>query len=95
MPEWLVAVQAVHALLRVHAHLVFVDDRILRSYMTFGALSRGSHQGGGRLLRFYFRPRAIQQERAHNQSESNEQGNKDRAKRHGSPPLEDAHRLGF
>jgi hypothetical protein len=39
----LVAVQAVDALPRVQAHLVFVDHRILRPGMAFDKLSGGVH----------------------------------------------------
>jgi hypothetical protein len=78
----LVAIQAIHALLRVPAHLVFVDHGILCPGMTFGALPAGAHECGARLLGFYLRSRAIENERSQYQSKGYYDGDKHRPKRH-------------
>lgn len=83
--RWLMAIQAVHAFLRVHAHLIFVDDGVLSPYVAFRTFSSGTNQSRTRLLGFYFRARAIDKECGENQSECDHDGDEDRAKRHAKP----------
>ena len=79
----LMAVEAVDALLGVQAHLVLVDDRILLPLVALGAFAGRAHERRGRLIGFDARPRAVDQERADDQSERNDDGDEDRTERHG------------
>ena len=58
----LVAVEAIDALLRVRRHLVFMDNRVLKPYVTFGALSRRADKVGSRLGGFDLRTLPIDKE---------------------------------
>ena len=48
--RWLMAVQAVDALLRVTAQLVLVDDRVLLLAVALGTLAGRPHECGRRLI---------------------------------------------
>src|SRR5262249_7642737 len=78
----LMAIEAVDALSRVRAQLVFVDDRILLGRMALGALAGGPHEGGGGLLDVHPWPRAIDHERADDESERDDDRDEHRAERH-------------
>ena len=78
----LVAVEAVHAFAGVGAHLVFVDDGILRTGVTLGAFSGGAHKVRVGLLGFDLGPCAIQQESGEDQSKGDDDRQKDGSKRH-------------
>ncbi len=80
------AVQAIHALLCVFAHLVFMDHGVLGSGVAFRALSRGPHEISARLLRFYFWPRPIDEKSGEYKREGNRHRNKDMSKRRSSLP---------
>ena len=73
----LVTVEAVHAFAGVRAHLVFVDDGILRPGVTLGTFPGGAHKVRVGLLGFDLGPCAVQQE----SSEDQGKGNDDRQKR--------------
>jgi hypothetical protein len=62
----LVALKAVHAFPGVQTHLVFVNDGILSSRVTFSALSGGPHQFCAGLIGLKLRPRPVYQERGQN-----------------------------
>jgi hypothetical protein len=55
----LVTIQTVHAFLCMLAHFVFVNDRVLGSRVTLGALTRRSHQFASRLFSFNFRASTV------------------------------------
>jgi len=78
----LVAVKAVHALPGMSAHLVFMNDRVLRACMTFRALTGGANQVRTRLVCFNFRPGTIDEEGSQNQGKSNDNSHKHGSKRH-------------
>src|SRR5215472_15108466 len=80
----LVAIEAVHATLRMQAHFVFVDRGILCSCVTFRALSRSAHELGAGLVGFHLGPRAVDQERSEDQRKSNYHCQEDRSKGHRS-----------
>ena len=82
------AVQTIHTFARVHAHLVFMHDRVLGSDVTFGTFSGRPYQIRGGLLRLYFWSGAIKQKCSQDQCERNHDCNKNRAKRHAMPPPE-------
>src|SRR5215470_6076590 len=84
--RWLVAVQAIHALSRVHAHLILVHYRVLGSRVTFCALSGGPDQVRSRFLRLHFRPGAVDQQCRQDKRERQNHSEKERAKRHAKPP---------
>src|SRR5215831_5399781 len=86
----LVAFEAVDTLPRVHAHFILMHHRILGPDVTLRTFPGGPDQVGGRLLCLYLRTGAINQERSQNQSECNNNGDEDRAKRHAKPPLQDS-----
>ena len=71
------AVEAVHALASVQAHLVFVDYRILQPRMTLGAFARRAHQLGVRLFGFHRGTRPVDQKRRQDQGEGNYDRHKD------------------
>lgn len=79
---WLMAIEAVHAVLGMGAHLIFMHDRILKAGMTLGAFSAGSDEVRGRLLGFYARPGPINEESTKDKRKGNRNSDKDRAKRH-------------
>ena len=70
----LMAIEAVHTLLGVHAHLVFVNDRVLRSRMALGAFSGGADQVRGGLFGFDLRTRAIDQESGEDKGKGDDYG---------------------
>ena len=76
----LMAVKAIHALLCMGGHLVLVDNRILESRMTLGALSGGPDEVGGGLRRLYARTLPIDKKRRHNQRKCNDDCEENRAK---------------
>lgn len=82
----LMAIEAVHALARVRAHLVFMDYGILRARMAFGAFSGCPNQLCARFFCLYFWASSVNQKRSHDQSESNHHSDEYRAKRHWKPP---------
>jgi hypothetical protein len=63
----LVAVEAIDALPGMSGHLVFVHHRVLKTRMTFSALSRSPDEVGGWLRRLYGRARSIHKKAAHNE----------------------------
>ncbi len=76
----LVTIQAIHAFLRVPAHFVFVDDRVLSARMTLGAFSRGPHQFAAGLPTFGLRAGAVDEKRRHDQAKRNDNRDEDGAK---------------
>lgn len=58
----LMAFEAIHALLAVNAHFVFMDDGILGTVMTFGALSCRSYEARVWLICFDLGPATVDQE---------------------------------
>jgi hypothetical protein len=78
----LVAVEAIDALLCVSGHFVFMDDRVLKSSVTFGALSRCADKVGRRLIRFHIRALQIDKERRHNECKRDDYSEKHGTKRH-------------
>jgi hypothetical protein len=73
----LVTLQAVDAFPGVPAHLIFMNDRVLRALMALGTFSRGSNQFAGRLASLAFGAGAVKQkcrddkaERNHNRYEN-------------------------
>ena len=67
------------------AHLVFVDDRVLRAGVALGAFAGGAHELGAGLLGFDRGPGAIDEEGRQDQGEGNDDGEENRAKRHLPP----------
>jgi hypothetical protein len=82
---WLMAVEAIHAVLGVGTHLVLVHDGVLQTRMTLRAFSAGSDEVCGGLFGFDTGTCAIDEECAENEREGDGDGDKDRAKRHGPP----------
>jgi hypothetical protein len=76
----LVAVQAIDALLRMGGHLVFMNDRVLKPCVTFGAFSRCPDEIGRRLSRFYTRTLPVDKERGQNERKCNDDSQKYRTK---------------
>ena len=72
----LVAIQAVHALFGVDAHLVLMDDRILQARVTLGTLAAGPDKVRRRLLGFDPGARTIDQEGGQNQCKGNRNSDK-------------------
>ena len=68
----LVALKAIDTLFGVRAHLVFVDDRVLRAGVALGALSGGADEIRRGLLGIEFRSGAIDKEGRDDQSKSND-----------------------
>src|SRR6516225_2036333 len=58
---WLMTVQAIDAVPRVQAQLVFMDHRVLRLAVAFGTFARGPHEFGCRLPRLQPRPLPMDQ----------------------------------
>jgi hypothetical protein len=84
----LMAFEAIYALARVHAHLIFVHDRVLGSEMTFRAFPSSPDQGGRWLLGLGSWSGTIDEERAQNQGESDDDSDEDGAKTHAAPQPE-------
>ena len=82
----LVAVETIHALLRMDGHLVFVHDRILKPRMALGALSRSADEVGGRLSGFDARACTIDEKGGQNERKCNDDSQEYRTKRHGHAP---------
>jgi hypothetical protein len=78
----LVAVETIDTLLRVPAHLVLVDDRILLPRVALRAFAGRAHECRRRLVRFHPRSRPVDQEGADNQAERDDDRDEDRSKRH-------------
>src|SRR5262249_51215093 len=78
----LMAIQTIDALAGVPAQLVFVDDRVLLAGVALGALAGGADERRRRLGGLDARPRAIDQEGAHDEREGDDHGNEDRPERH-------------
>jgi hypothetical protein len=78
----LMAFEAVNALACVRAHLVLVDDGILRALMTLRAFARGTYKFRTRLFRLYSRTRPVQKECCYDERESDYHGNEDGAEWH-------------
>src|SRR5579863_9928505 len=76
----LVAIQAIHALLRMSRHLVFVDDRVLKPCVALRAFTGCAHEIGCRLLCFNLRARPIDEEGRENERKGNDNGNEHRTK---------------
>jgi hypothetical protein len=73
----LVALQAVDALLRVPAHFVFMNDGVLRAFVTLGAFPRGANQFTPGLASLDRRGRAIHEECGYDEAERNDNGCED------------------
>jgi len=73
-----------YALLRVLAHLVFVDDGILGVAVAFGAFTAGSDKCGAGLLTDDAGTLRVDQIGRDNQTRGNDDGDEDGAKVHGS-----------
>jgi hypothetical protein len=82
----LVALQAVHALLRVFAHLVFMHHRILQPRVALGALPRSPDELCAGLFGFHPRSGTIDKKCSKNKGKCDDHRDKDRAKRHRKPP---------
>jgi hypothetical protein len=67
-----------HAFRGVLAHFTFVDDGALRPGVAFGALSDGADEFGVGLIDFAARMGTLHEERAKNQREGDDQGDKDK-----------------
>jgi hypothetical protein len=80
--SWLVAVQAIYTVSRVHAHFVLVDYRVLGSEVTLRAFASCPDQGCSRLLGLDLWSCTIEQKRSQNKGEGNHDGDEHGAKRH-------------
>lgn len=78
----LVTLQAVDALAGVHAHFIFVDDRILGASVALGAFPCGSDQVCAGLLGFNLGPSSIDQECGQDECECNDYRDEYRTKGH-------------
>src|ERR1700733_7109935 len=78
----LVAVETVHPLLGVQAHLIFVDHRILGPSMTFRAFSGGTYKVCAGLFGLHLRPRPVEQKRCQDEGKCNHHGQENGSKRH-------------
>jgi len=76
----LMTVEAVHALLCVGGHLVFVHNGILEPRMTLGALSRRPNEVRSGLRRLYARTLSVDKKCGHNQRKRNDDCEENRAK---------------
>src|SRR5579872_3891966 len=83
----LMAVETVHALFGVRAHLVFVDDGVLQARVALCTLSAGTDEVCCWLLGLNARPRTIDEKGAQDQCKRDGDRNEDRTKRHGAPEL--------
>src|SRR5579863_2401100 len=81
----LVAIEAVHAVLGVSAHLVFMHNRVLQACMALRALAAGPDEVGGRLFGLDAWPSPIHEECTKDQSEGDGDSDENRAKRHLAP----------
>src|SRR3954462_9603124 len=70
----LMAFQAVHALLGVAAHFIFVHDRVLLPEVAFGAFAGGPDESLAGLLRLNLRPGAIEEERSDDDAKAQDNG---------------------
>ena len=68
----LMAIEAIHPFLAMHAHFVLVHHRVLRSCMALGTLPCCSYQFRARLFALHLRPCAIHQKRRQNQRKRNQ-----------------------
>ncbi len=80
------AVEAIHALLSVGGHLVFMHNRVLKPRMTFCALSRRPDKVSRGLGGLNGRTLSIDKERGQNERKCSDYSQKYRTKRHGVPP---------
>lgn len=83
----LVTIQAVHAFLSVHAHLIFVHHGILGFRVALCALAGGSHKLGCGLSSLYGWPGTIDEKGSNNQGKRNNNRNENRAESHEAPLL--------
>src|SRR2546423_815863 len=79
-------VQTTHAPLGVTAHLVLVHDRVLLSAVTLGALARGAHERGARLVGLDARSLTVDEEGPHDQREPDDDGDEHGTERHRPSP---------
>lgn len=84
---WLMAIKAIHTFPGMSRHLVFVNDRILKTGVAFGALSRCADEIGGRLGGFHLRTLPIDQKSSHNKPKCDDDSEEHRTKRHARRPL--------
>jgi hypothetical protein len=82
----LVTVKAIDALLRVCGYLVFVNYRVLKACVTFGAFSRRPHEVGGRLSRFDTGSRAVHKKSGQNERKCDDDSQEHGTKRHAVNP---------
>jgi hypothetical protein len=78
----LMAVEAIHALLGMHAQFVFMHHRNLLPRMALGAFARGANQSGGRLFNLDRRTPGIDEHCPDNQSKADNESNENGSKRH-------------
>ncbi len=83
---WLVTLQAVHAFLGMPAHLIFMNDGVLRALMALGTLSRGANQLARWLAGFSFGTGAVNQKCPDDKAERNNNCDEHRSERHWGPP---------
>jgi len=76
----LVTVQAIHTLLCMDRHFVFVNDRVLKPSMALGALARRANKVGGGLVGLNLGTSAIDQEGRKNESKRNNYSKEHRTK---------------
>jgi hypothetical protein len=80
----LMTVKTVHALPGVHAHLVFMNNRVLSSEMTFRTFPAGANKVRGRLFGFGFWPGSVDEECRHDESKGDHDAQEHGSKRHGT-----------
>src|SRR5579862_2848516 len=82
----LVTVKAIDTLFGVHGHLVFVNDRVLKTCVTFGAFSRRPDKVGGRLSRLDVWPCPVHQKSGQNERKGDDDSQEHGTKRHTVTP---------
>ena len=79
-------VKAIDTLFGVHGHLVFVDDRVLKTCVTFGAFSRRPDKVGGRLSRLDAWPGPVHEKSGQNERKGDDDSQEHGTKRHTVTP---------
>ena len=70
----LMALQAAHVFLRVHAHLIFMDDAVLQAEMALGAFAGSAHQRGAGLRGLRTRTGAVKKKGADGERKTQDDG---------------------
>ena len=78
----LMALQAIHAVAGMRAHLVFVNNRVLRARVAFGAFAGGAHERSAGLLGLRLGPSPVQEKGGEYQGERDGNCQKDRSEGH-------------